>query len=111
MANWHIGFTAFGGPAVQFQTVRLFCKPQSFIHELISAQFHEKFVPHLGWIDEPMVCPLTAKPIITVNSFKYQQIFAISQALPGSASTKMLFCINTIHSGFLAGFIAFALFW
>ena len=111
MANWHIGFTAFGGPAVQFQTVRLFCNPKAFIHELISAQFHEKFVPHLGWIDEPMVCPLTAKAIITVNSLKYQQIFAISQALPGSASTKMLFCINTIHSGFLAGFIAFALFW
>ena len=22
MANWHVGFTAFGGPAVQFQTVR-----------------------------------------------------------------------------------------
>ena len=20
--NWHVGFTAFGGPAVQFQTVR-----------------------------------------------------------------------------------------
>ncbi|CAF9904017.1 MAG: hypothetical protein ALECFALPRED_004803 [Alectoria fallacina] len=76
VANWHIGFTAFGGPAVQYQT------------------FHEKFVTHLGWIDEAM----------------YQQIFAISQALPGSASTKMLFCINTIHSGFLAGFLAFAFF-
>ncbi len=22
MANWHVGFTAFGGPSVQFQTVR-----------------------------------------------------------------------------------------
>lgn len=22
MANWHVGFTAFGGPAVQYQTVR-----------------------------------------------------------------------------------------
>lgn len=22
-ANWHVGFTAFGGPAVQFQTVIL----------------------------------------------------------------------------------------
>ncbi|CAD6569610.1 MAG: hypothetical protein ASARMPREDX12_002741 [Alectoria sarmentosa] len=29
VANWHIGFTAFGGPAVQYQT------------------FHEKFVTHL----------------------------------------------------------------
>ena len=22
LANWHLGFTAFGGPPVQFQTVR-----------------------------------------------------------------------------------------
>ena len=26
IANWHIGFTAFGGPAVQFQTVRHLCQ-------------------------------------------------------------------------------------
>lgn len=26
MANWHVGFTAFGGPAVQYQTVRRFCQ-------------------------------------------------------------------------------------
>ena len=31
------------------------------------AQFHEKFVPHLGWIDEPMVRPLTANAVITVD--------------------------------------------
>ncbi|KAL6720633.1 hypothetical protein ACLMJK_002558 [Lecanora helva] len=75
-ANWHVGFTAFGGPAVQFQT------------------FHERFVENLRWIDEPL----------------YQQVFAISQALPGSASTKMLFCINTIHSGFMGGIFAFVMF-
>lgn len=41
---------------------------------------------------------------------KYQQIFAISQALPGSASIKMIFTINVIHGGFMAGFISFLLF-
>ena len=79
---------------------------------LTSAQFHEKFVSHLGWIDEPMVRPIYCEyRSHMLTSFEYQQIFAISQALPGSASTKMLFCINTIHSGFLSGFFAFALFW
>lgn len=43
--------------------------------------------------------------------FQYQQIFAISQALPGSASAKMLFCINAVHGGFSAGCLAFAFFW
>lgn len=47
----------------------------------------------------------------TYVSAQYQQIFAISQALPGSASMKMLFCINTIHSGYVAGSLAFMLFW
>ncbi|KAL8931348.1 MAG: hypothetical protein Q9216_007224, partial [Gyalolechia sp. 2 TL-2023] len=58
--TWHLGVTAFGGPAVHFQT--------------------------------------------------YQQIFAICQALPGSASAKMLFCINSLHRGLGAGFLASAFF-
>ena len=45
-----------------------------------------------------------------MQNVKYQEIFAISQALPGSASVKMLFTINAIHSGLPAGFIAFLLF-
>lgn len=48
---------------------------------------------------------------VSLKVVQYQQIFAISQALPGSASTKMLFCINTIHSGFSGGALAFLLFW
>lgn len=77
----------------------------------MSLQFHEKFVTHLGWIDEPMVRASIVVFGPTLTSVKYQQIFAISQALPGSASTKMLFCINTIHSGFPAGVLSFAFFW
>ncbi|KAL8728267.1 MAG: hypothetical protein Q9166_005507 [cf. Caloplaca sp. 2 TL-2023] len=75
-ATWHLGFTAFGGPAVQFQT------------------FHQIFVEDHGWISEAM----------------YQQIFAISQALPGSGSAKMLYCINAVHGGLFAGALAFAFF-
>ncbi len=48
----------------------------------------------LGWIDEAM----------------YQQIFCLSQALPGSVSVKMLFCINSIHSGMWAGLFASMIF-
>ncbi len=53
-----------------------------------------------------------SKPISTIMLIvlQYQQIFAISQALPGSASVKMLFCINTIHGGFLAGTLAILMF-
>ena len=40
----------------------------------------------------------------------YQQIFCLSQALPGSVSVKMLFCINAIRSGMAAGLMASILF-
>ncbi|KAI4169093.1 MAG: hypothetical protein LQ343_005956 [Gyalolechia ehrenbergii] len=74
--TWHLGVTAFGGPAVQFQT------------------FHKLFVEDHAWIDEA----------------RYQQIFAICQALPGSASAKMLFCINAVRGGLGAAFLASAFF-
>ncbi|OBT54304.1 hypothetical protein VE04_05933 [Pseudogymnoascus sp. 24MN13] len=74
-ANWHLGFTAFGGPPVHFQIL------------------HKKFVEKYEWVDEQM----------------FQEVFALSQALPGPASTKMLFCINYLRGGLLAGFGAFLL--
>ncbi|EWC46799.1 hypothetical protein DRE_04044 [Drechslerella stenobrocha 248] len=55
--------------------------------------FHTKFVDKLKWLDEQM----------------FQELFALCQALPGPASTKLLFCINSIHGGFLSGFLAFCL--
>ncbi|KAK6355193.1 hypothetical protein TWF696_004310 [Orbilia brochopaga] len=76
LANWHLGFTAFGGPPVHFQI------------------FHTKFVDRLKWIDEQM----------------YQELFALCQALPGPASTKMLFCINSYHGGGIPyGLLAFCM--
>ncbi|EPS39598.1 hypothetical protein H072_6661 [Dactylellina haptotyla CBS 200.50] len=75
VANWHLGFTCFGGPPVHFQI------------------FHAKFVDRLKWIDEQM----------------FQELFALCQALPGPASTKMLFCINSLHGGFLIGFLSFCI--
>ncbi|CAG9989460.1 unnamed protein product [Clonostachys byssicola] len=53
--------------------------------------FHTLFVQKLQWIDEQM----------------YQEFFSISQALPGPASTKMLFCIVQMHDGLLASILAF----
>ncbi|KAI8937744.1 hypothetical protein NX059_005444 [Plenodomus lindquistii] len=77
---WDLGFTSFGGPPVHFQIL------------------HRRFVDgqgHFGskWIDEQT----------------YQELFAICQALPGPASTKMLFCIAMIHAGLGAALFAFLL--
>lgn len=55
--------------------------------------FHKKFVEELKWIDEQT----------------YQELFAICQALPGPASTKMLYSINVMRSGFGAGFLSLLL--
>ena len=38
---------------------------------------------------------------------QYQEIFALCQALPGPASTKMIYCINIIHGGFIVGLMSF----
>ncbi|KAJ5573155.1 hypothetical protein N7450_010139 [Penicillium hetheringtonii] len=73
--NWHIGFTAFGGPPVHFKI------------------FYDKFVLRLNWIDEQL----------------YQELFSISQALSGPASTKMLYCVNLIHDGLLGAALGFVM--
>jgi chromate transport protein ChrA len=43
----------------------------------------------------------------TNNRDQYQELFGVSQALSGPASTKMLYCINLIHGGFLQALLAF----
>ncbi|KAJ4251422.1 hypothetical protein NW762_011405 [Fusarium torreyae] len=53
--------------------------------------FHDKFVTKLAWIDEQI----------------FQELFSVSQALSGPASTKMLYCINLIHGGLLEAILAF----
>ncbi|KAJ4858985.1 chromate transporter domain-containing protein [Trichoderma breve] len=53
--------------------------------------FHDKFVLKLNWIDEQM----------------YQELFSVSQALSGPASTKMLYCVNLINNGLLGALLAF----
>ncbi len=37
----------------------------------------------------------------------YQELFAICQALSGPGSTKMHYCINLIHDGFVSAVIGF----
>ncbi|GLB42917.1 putative chromate transporter [Lyophyllum shimeji] len=56
--------------------------------------FHRRFVDGLGktpWIDEQT----------------YQELFAVSQALPGPGSTKMLFNIAQIHAGLVPALFVF----
>ncbi|KAF8914154.1 chromate transporter-domain-containing protein [Gymnopilus junonius] len=55
---------------------------------------HRRFVDGLGntpWIDEQT----------------YQELFAVTQALPGPASTKMLFNIAQIHAGMIPALFVF----
>ncbi|EOA81297.1 uncharacterized protein SETTUDRAFT_99154 [Exserohilum turcica Et28A] len=57
---------------------------------------HRRFVEGKGgakWLDEQA----------------YQELFAICQALPGPASTKMCFCIALLHAGAVAAIFAFLL--
>ena len=111
MANWHVGFTAFGGPAVQFQTVRLHTF-RTFATRVADVPIvSRKICEEIGMDRRTIGTHVSRTMRNLLIGFQYQQIFAISQALPGSASTKMLFCINTIHSGFTAGVLAFLLFW
>ncbi|KFG87127.1 putative chromate ion transporter [Metarhizium anisopliae] len=88
--NWYLGFTAFGGPPVHFKIVRVQDGGVSSA-KVNNEQFRDKFVVKLRWIDEQL----------------YQELFSISQALCGPASTKMLYCINLIHGGLLAAILAF----
>ncbi|KAJ2931700.1 hypothetical protein H1R20_g5523, partial [Candolleomyces eurysporus] len=58
--------------------------------------FHRRFVDGMGktpWIDEQT----------------YQELFAISQALPGPGSTKMLFNIAQIRAGIIPAAVVFLL--
>ncbi|KAH7007886.1 chromate ion transporter [Microdochium trichocladiopsis] len=53
--------------------------------------FHDKFVQKLQWIDEQV----------------YQELFSVCQAFSGPGSTKMHYCINLIHDGFLPALLSF----
>lgn len=44
-----------------------------------------------------------------LTSSQYQELFAVSQALSGPASTKMLYVINLIRGGFISAFVGFLL--
>ncbi|KIO16144.1 hypothetical protein M407DRAFT_86350, partial [Tulasnella calospora MUT 4182] len=54
---------------------------------------HRRFVEKTKWITEE----------------QYKELFALTQSLPGPASTKMAFCIALEHSGILGACIAFLL--
>jgi hypothetical protein len=98
--NGHLGFTCFGGPPVHFQIVsgthslkRVW--PASGHPSVLTLrwgwQFHKKFVEKYQWLNEPM----------------FQELFAVTQALSGPASTKMLYCINLNRNGLISAMAAF----
>ncbi|KAK7219741.1 hypothetical protein V2G26_007744 [Clonostachys chloroleuca] len=55
--------------------------------------FHDKFVAKLSWIDEQV----------------YQELFSICQAFSGPGSTKMHYCINLLHDGFIPAVVGFVI--
>lgn len=79
LRTWDLGFTAFGGPPVHFKII------------------HQRFVEGQGgkapWIDEQT----------------YQELFALSQGLPGPGSTKLLFCTVLHHAGLVPALLVFLL--
>ncbi|KAL4867843.1 hypothetical protein BDV12DRAFT_209558 [Aspergillus spectabilis] len=79
LRTWHLGLTSFGGLAANLQALH--------------AKFVEEREGREGWIDEQT----------------YQELSAICQALPGPASTKLLFCISLLHAGFIPALFAFVL--
>lgn len=92
--TWDLGFTAFGGPPVHFQI------------------FHRRFVekpPHLSTSTADTVTGNHPDPGFQpwLDEQTYQELFALAQALPGPGSTKMLFSIILLHSGFLCALLAF----
>ncbi|KAK8872407.1 chromate ion transporter [Apiospora arundinis] len=55
--------------------------------------FHDKFVDKILWIDEQV----------------YQELFSVCQAFSGPGSTKMHYCINLLHDGFIPAVLGFLL--
>ncbi|KAI9158048.1 Carbonyl reductase [NADPH] 3 [Paramyrothecium foliicola] len=53
--------------------------------------FHDKYVDKLSWITEDV----------------YQELFSVCQAFSGPGSTKMHYCINLLHDGFLPAVLSF----
>ena len=54
--NWHLGFTAFGGPPVHFQIVRSDAASIIVMNLLAnSLKLHKKFVTKNEWVDEQLV--------------------------------------------------------
>jgi chromate transport protein ChrA len=99
LATFDLGFTAFGGPPVHFQILyRRFVEGISTRSRYFARKQHpnqqaDSTNNKLKWID-----PQT-----------YRELFALVQALPGPASTKMLFTIAGLHAGWVAALMVFAL--
>ncbi|KAE8835720.1 hypothetical protein HRS9122_07990 [Pyrenophora teres f. teres] len=93
---WDLGFTSFGGPPVHFQILhRRFVEGKGSWGDRGRGGNEEgdEGVGGRKWIDEQT----------------YQELFALNQALPGPASTKMCFCIALLHAGLLPATLAFTL--
>lgn len=51
------------------------------------------------------ICPTTSAHFSL--SSQYQELFSVCQAFSGPGSTKMHYCINLMHDGFLPAVLGF----
>ncbi|TQS32768.1 hypothetical protein Golomagni_06908, partial [Golovinomyces magnicellulatus] len=88
--NYLLGFTSFGGPPVHFKIVGL---QSPIINKSYCIIVSNNSTLSSSTIDEQV----------------YQELFSICQAFSGPASTKMFYCINLIHDGFIPAVLSFFL--
>jgi hypothetical protein len=62
-----------------------------------------------GLMNKQSALPRVCFALPLTNVLQYQELFGICQALPGPASTKMLFSITLIHAGLASAVFAFLL--
>jgi hypothetical protein len=98
LRTWHLGITAFGGPPVHYT--------------IIHRRFVEGQDGYAPWMDERSVnsaaCLINAH-YVSLIGIQYQDVFALSQALPGPASTKMLFVMVYLRAGLTPAIMSFFL--
>lgn len=98
LRTWDLGFTAFGGPPVHFQ--------------ILYGRFVESKGGHAAWVDKQTVRIQTVPEFLMIRAdvfSQYQELFAVSQALPGPASTKLLYSLVMYHAGLVCAIFAFVL--
>jgi hypothetical protein len=122
--NYHLGFTSFGGPPVHFKIVSscfAFATPRRIYKiktwQALTTNPLFLLVPRQICREATMDRHSSGRPwrlrgcfarsIAALMKTQYQELFSVCQAFSGPGSTKMHYCINLIHDGFLPALLGF----